>query len=131
MTSNWIVDAAQKISSEIDLGSLNEPGPDRIADIITAHFEKSIDAILVRDPDGTVRRMNVFKDGVAYMPVPRCETCAWWLPVNVGGECRRLVDSSGLTHGSKAVAIEDTRAGRFARLLTQADFGCVQWKEKG
>jgi hypothetical protein len=61
----------------------------------------------------------------------RCDRCRWWTPPPSRlefGTCQRLADSSGLTHGSKAVAVTD--GGMFAILKTEADFGCVQWEEK-
>jgi hypothetical protein len=63
---------------------------------------------------------------------PRCESCAWWRRPMIPdgseprGSCARLHDSSGLTHGSKAVAVDDH--GMFASLLTAPDFGCIQWE---
>lgn len=74
-----------------------------------------------------------FESGVVYMPVPRCDACRWWQigSVNDIGKCGRLADdSSELTHGSKAVAIEDNVSGLFATLVTAADFGCVQWEKR-
>src|SRR5260221_7555978 len=72
-----------------------------------------------------IAKHSPFKDDVTYMPVPRCDSCTWWR----GHHCHRLVDSSGLRHGSKAVALEDNLGGRFALLLTDANFGCVQWEK--
>lgn len=74
-----------------------------------------------------------FKPGVAYMPVPRCDGCRWWkAPSAIDGElgqCLRVVDSSGLTHGSKAIPLGG-RDDLFGRLLTAPDFGCIQWEGK-
>lgn len=63
----------------------------------------------------------------------RCWTCRWWrAPSAIDGDlgqCLRVVDSSGLTHGSKAVPLGG-RDDFFGRLLTKPDFGCVQWEGK-
>ncbi len=58
-----------------------------------------------------------FKPGVAYMPVPRCETCGHWEEARNGvGWC-----------GVKREKIQTTPG---ANLVTAADFGCTEWKEK-
>jgi hypothetical protein len=46
-----------------------------------------------------------FKPGVAYMPVPRCDSCQLWGKYEPG-DCPVILGP------------------------TAADFGCVQWKEK-
>ncbi len=63
-----------------------------------------------------------FKPDVAYMPVPRCETCAHWeraeYPrpgVHPAGRCL-----------NKVVWHQYDKADIF----TFEDFGCVQWKAK-
>lgn len=65
----------------------------------------------------------VFKLGVAYMPVPRCEDCAHWdrqiiagRPLS-GGMCRR----AGLANSG--VIIDE-------QMETHKGFGCVSFKEK-
>ena len=61
------------------------------------------------------------KPDVAYMPVPRCATCAWWHahPPNARprptGECSSIV-----------VYMETTST----HLKTEADFGCVRWSPR-
>ncbi len=56
------------------------------------------------------------KPDVAYMPVPRCKTCAHW--ASHTGACTAIsIDAPKLPRGSLL-------------LLTTADFGCVRWKEK-
>lgn len=50
------------------------------------------------------------KPDVAYMPVPRCETCHWWSRISdTRGECGQVyqIDQS-----------------------VPPNFGCVEWKEK-
>lgn len=63
-----------------------------------------------------IARHSPFKDGVAYMPVPRCDTCAHWRPDRslMTGDCHLINDNCG---GNSI-------------LETDADFGCVQWQEK-
>lgn len=69
------------------------------------------------------------KLGVAYMPVPRCETCAHWDSsygaINPGwGVCR------GLRTADKLVLNADVGLSAVAQITTGADFGCVRWKSK-
>jgi hypothetical protein len=85
---NWITDAAREIHDNRH----NSVG--RVITIIAKHSPfKLVD--------------------VAYMPVPRCETCAHFIPypgaLLVGGTC-----------------IGKDLAGETVNI----DFGCVQWKEK-
>ena len=63
-----------------------------------------------------------FERDVAYMPVPRCESCARWTrKTGRGGTC-------GLACDDDVVPIPVlVTAGP---LLTREDFGCVQWKER-
>lgn len=58
---------------------------------------------------------------IAYMPVPRCDGCAHWRP----NEDR----SRGACGRANA---EDTKmwAELYDAVLTEPDFGCVQWKAK-
>lgn len=59
-----------------------------------------------------------FEEGVAYMPVPRCETCAHWSEfrnVDGEGECKKM---------------QMPTSGGVYYLQTTADFGCVQWKAR-
>ena len=105
---NWAEEAAMQIATEV----YETSGPDT--------------GINVNEMQAIIEACSPFKPNVAYMPVPRCGSCRYW----VGHHCHRLVDSSGLRHGSKAVAVEDNAAGLFALLMTDADFGCVQHEEK-
>lgn len=78
--------------------------------------------------------MTSVEDESALRP-QRCRTCRWWFgdlrapgPGEPGRRrCGRLVDSSGLTHGSTAVALDD--AGIFASLWTTQVHGCTLWEE--
>lgn len=62
-----------------------------------------------------------FKVDVAYMPVPRCDLCAHWVPVkhleHTWSACEEL--STGTVASTEGDDVIQTRA----------DFGCVQWKE--
>lgn len=55
---------------------------------------------------GAIQRYCPMKPDVAYMPVPRCETCAFMDPRIALPLCRLL------------------------NVPVTKDFGCVQWKEK-
>jgi hypothetical protein len=70
----------------------------------------------------------MFKPGVAYIPVPRCDRCAHWrefeglwppyLVLPLLGDCAQSTsDGSKMSAGSRIIK-------------TQHDFGCVQWKAK-
>ncbi len=52
-----------------------------------------------------------FEVDVAYMPVPRCDSCAHWSGgSHSDGVCAKVIQLNGM--------------------LVPKDFGCVQWKEK-
>jgi hypothetical protein len=67
------------------------------------------------------------------MPVPRCDTCAWWKPHTTSGlfgdctlfECH---DKEQVGDISKVI-VSRTDSGE-ATIITWNDFGCVQWKAK-
>ncbi len=60
-------------------------------------------------------------DAHSLMPVPRCETCAHWLKreMYTAGFCDFAADGD-----SKMFA------ELYDAVLTEPDFGCVQWKKK-
>ena len=63
-----------------------------------------------------INNMSRFKVDVAYMPVPRCETCKYW--TSHTGACTEIsIDAPKMPRGSLL-------------LITTADFGCVRWKAK-
>lgn len=65
----------------------------------------------------------IMLNGVAYMPVPRCETCAYWH----GG-----AEGSNESSDGRKTCIEPTISPeQMDEVMTLPDFGCVQWKEKG
>ena len=61
------------------------------------------------------------KENVAYMPVPRCETCSEWRKHELEdiGTCA-LAANPPERHYPRALGDLETRA----------DFGCVDWKAK-
>lgn len=105
VVKDWVADAAQ----EIDDG--NALSTNTIADIqaiITKHCP--------------------MKPDIAYMPVPRCETCAYWrrfagelLPTRLErvGTCQMSLDPP-----------DRHNALVYGNLETEFDFGCVLWKAK-
>jgi hypothetical protein len=104
-SKDWIFEAAQEISDGIDGG-----WPSGIADIIRKHFP-----------------FKDFTEGVAYMPVPRCETCKHWEPIapfNDHGRCL-MVDS-----GEKKMWASEAVNESYEGIETTLDFGCVQWEAK-
>lgn len=108
----------------------------------------------------TAARSPAFQPGVAYMPVPRCDSCRWWQPFDADiqpttigrsaatsakaiaglelilpaipdlGECR-LFECRAMeqVHGTSKLIATRTGSGE-ATIITQADFGCVQWEAK-
>lgn len=56
--------------------------------------------------------------GVAYIPVPRCETCIHWKARGI----RRYCENRGLRLRASLTFISP--------LETEPDFGCVQWEAK-
>lgn len=62
-----------------------------------------------------------FKPDVAYMPVPRCDSCSRWRRALIDesrGRCTLQTDPS-----SKIWTVDGDPA-----IMTKCDFGCVQWK---
>ena len=80
----------------------------------TAEAAREIDEMGSSDESaGWVRDMIIkhcpFKPDVAYMPVPRCDSCKHWTPHGNGyGDCPTVQNDHG----------------------TSADFGCTQWEAK-
>lgn len=80
----------------------------------------------------------VFTPGVAYMPVPRCDQCKWWRQspdaprptASDEGACDRIPLDLG-----QRVGMPDKARVRFQNvngvgLMTDSDFGCVQWMSR-
>jgi hypothetical protein len=63
----------------------------------------------------------MFEVGVAYMPVPRCETCKHWGP---------FTDGSGAKECRKVHALDTKIRAAYEELMVADDFGCVQWEAK-
>lgn len=77
----------------------------------------------------TLRRVFVPRgvecsEGVAYMPVPRCDACAHWTPPTPPialGSCAAL-----RTTGQPSICTAD----EWGEFDSRADFGCVKWSAK-
>jgi hypothetical protein len=97
MALDWMTQAAQGIQRSRGLSNVPASEEvDRIRTIIFNHCP--------------------LEEGVAYMPVPRCETCKHWelsMPDKEKGNCHVYCN-----------------AVNFDVLLTHKDFGCVQWEAK-
>lgn len=113
---DWIAEAAAEIVAEdLHVG---------IGGRYTAAVESN-----TRD---IIRRHSPFKDGVAYMPVPRCDQCRFWTPTARGGECqviRHTSDESPRPRTAR-IAVSYEIGGHGGWLLMLPDFGCVQWEAK-
>jgi hypothetical protein len=79
-----------------------------------------LNAVLIRE---VIVKHRPMKEDTAYMPVPRCRSCAWWSPRGEGdpptGWCN-IENSLG----------NEIWTELYDRIVTTEDFGCVQWKEK-
>ena len=64
------------------------------------------------------------KEGVAYMPVPRCETCANWTWRPAAQARDGICDMTKWPDGMRIA----TDCGENT-IVTSADFGCVEWKK--
>lgn len=94
---NWKINAAQTIAEEPEGHHLVE----RIVTILDLH--------------------SPFKDGVAYMPVPRCDSCLHWDNIGSANKYHGVCRLSDHDPASLAVTL---------RMNTHACFGCVSWSPK-
>lgn len=107
-SERWSLEAL-KIAAQI-LDSLDE------IDLIDANAAETKQRIA-----STIEQHCPFKEGVAYMPVPRCATCARWHDENVGrGICELPNDNAG----------ESMFPEMYDNIVTSSNFGCVEWKAK-
>lgn len=95
----WILEAAEEIYHGGEHGEHLDTSPEVIGSVIAKHAP--------------------FKDGVAYMPVPRCEACAHWTfrpeYLEPHGAC--TADKIGSDCGDYTI-------------IVPADFGCIQWEKQ-
>ena len=68
---------------------------------------------------------NPFKYRIAYMPVPRCETCKHW-------DTDMITDMRTAECQLKIMQVQVATAGSIihVQMRTRHDFGCVQWEKK-
>lgn len=80
---------------------------------------------------------RIIREG-AFTPPPArgaCATCRYWgpwVPAQRAGECRAIrhtADELPRPHTAR-VQVDYEVGGYGGRLLTQPDFGCVQWAQK-
>lgn len=84
---DWLAKAIDEIATEVY--ETSGPGTGIHVDEMRAIFDKHCP----------------FKTDVAYIPVPRCDSCAHWTGMpSYWGSCKQLV------------------------ITTPPDFGCVQWR---
>jgi len=75
-------------------------------------------------------------------PVPRCDQCRFWQAIRrdpARGDCRVFSDDPNIAEAHKwpamIVPVQKATVAPFAGadgggLITDADFGCVQWEQK-
>jgi hypothetical protein len=77
---------------------------------------------LVLTIQGVGREIARFEQGVAFMQVPRCDSCRYWKKRNeTTGSCLKQFEPD---------AKLDVAESGGGDLQTEADFGCVQWSAK-
>jgi hypothetical protein len=110
ISKDWVVEAAENIQRSEGLVVGSEDRKALIARIIEAHWPFEPDVVYIPA-----------QPGVAYMPVPRCETCAYWHRFELEdiGRCGVVADPP-----------ERQYPRALGTLETKVDFGCVQWKAK-
>lgn len=111
IVKDWAAAAAIELASHYKHGS---SGPD---DYVTDEQRDNVAAAYLE----IIEKHCPFEPDVAYMPVPRCETCNLWTPrVDLdAGQC-------GLREKSSAKLWPEM----YDCIITTADFGCVQWEAK-
>lgn len=102
LVKDWVIEAAREIATRLQK-RYDYLGRGLIAETV-------------------IRTHSPFKEGIAYIPVPRCETCKHWTPRNqpeyTWSDCEVLSTGSVVsTEGDDVIQ-------------TQEDFGCVQWEKK-
>lgn len=96
VVKDWMTEAADELASHFSFGG----GRDSyVTDEQRSNVARNYAAIIAKH--------SPFKEGVAYMPVPRCETCVHY----DNGRCNEVRPHIG-------------------RLRVAPDFGCVRWEAK-
>ena len=118
---DWAYDAADRIldieNIEMKVENWNKDATrKRIASIIVMELPKQVTDVVAGQAPTPVE----YREHVAYIPVPRCETCQYFMPWNRLGAKMRTDSDRG-------------DCQRFLGHLNgiEQSFGCVQWKEKG
>ena len=110
MMKDWMTEAAKEIDRH------------------TGGYMSSVDADDIR---AIIAKRCPFESGVAYMPVPRCETCAHWR-----NDPHAVSDSDSYNIGdccaTDSPEFDRLRAKGIKILFHQRPlgFGCVQWEAK-
>lgn len=89
---DWVKNAA------LDIQRIDTPTVVEICDVIESHLP--------------------FKKDIAYMPIPRCDTCKHWTHRGIRDYC-----------GHPALRLRDSLLF-VPPLETTGNFGCVQWEAK-
>lgn len=108
---NWVKDAAAEIAHAIVEEVVN----------VSNRFAPVSEAAWMYWVEGRIVEHTPFKEGVACMPVPRCEMCKHWSSFeheHTWGDCLHDEHNEGVH-----LIVEDI-------ISTHKDFGCVQWEAK-
>jgi hypothetical protein len=115
LTNDWVIAVARRICFR--LGKVRREGDGVQPELSSLNMVRLL-----------IEEECPFKDSVAYMPVPRCETCRHW-DRNIS-EGTRVIEEQGrclmMYEGSKTKIWPEYRDD----IMTSADFGCVQWEAK-
>ena len=101
---------------------------DAAEEIYAASFEHVEAAISSDTVEEIIAKHSPFKVDVAYMPVPRCDSCRHWEPR--GGE-GTVVPLTGDGFCMRTQQQDSKMAAEmYDHIITDANFGCVQWEAK-
>lgn len=118
--------------------SIRRPGMAVVKDWISEAARDIADETSNLD-SGDVRRILLehvpFEDGVAYMPVPRCDGCKHWSAMGIWsprdiGVCGRLKSFNDPAQPVSLWTVSMWNDNQDTQLRTHRDFGCVAWEEK-
>lgn len=108
-TTDWILNAARELANNFGFRANHDS---YVTNEQRANVAKNYAAI--------IQRHSPFQDGVAYMPVPRCDGCKHW-------EQYELENVGICLEARKSILCS---TGGNTDFETKEDFGCVRWEKK-